>query len=65
MLHFWVDTKSMLGQSPGNTRHVKRLPCEDVPVLTEELDELAFLFAIKGGGDVGRGGIQIFEMNVH
>jgi hypothetical protein len=42
-LHRRVDMESMLGQLRGNTRHVRRLPCEYVPVLTEELDELAFL----------------------
>jgi len=41
-----VDVKRVLGKFPGNTRHVGRRPCEDVPVLTEELDERAFLFVI-------------------
>jgi hypothetical protein len=34
----------MLSEFPGYTYHVKWLPYEDVPVLTEELDERAFLF---------------------
>ena len=37
--YFWVDSQTMLSQSPGYTRHVRRFPCKDVPVLTEELDE--------------------------
>ena len=43
-------------QLPGYTWHVSGLPCKNVPVLTEELDELGFLFWIKGGGDVRWGG---------
>ena len=45
--HFWVDSQMVLSQSPGYTRHVSRLPCEDVPVLMEELDERFFLFAVE------------------
>ena len=39
----------MLGKFPRYSRHVLRGPCEDVPILTEELDELAFLFAAQSG----------------
>ena len=56
------DVKSMLGEFPRYARHVLWRPCEDVPVLTEELDELAFLFAAKAGSNYhelsGVGGIQ-------
>ena len=45
--HFWIDSQAMLGQSPGNTWHVRRFPCEDVLVLTEELDERFFLFGVE------------------
>jgi hypothetical protein len=34
----------MLGEFLGYTSHVRGLPCEDVPVLMEELDERVFLF---------------------
>jgi hypothetical protein len=34
----------MLGEFPGYAGHVRWLPHKDVPVLTEELDERAFLF---------------------
>src|SRR4051812_35893329 len=37
--------KLVLGVFPRYTRHVLWGPCKDVPVLMEELDELAFLFA--------------------
>ena len=37
----------MLSQPPGNPRHVRRLPCEDVSFLTEELDERFFLFGVE------------------
>ena len=46
----------MLGKFPRYTFHVGRLPGKDVPVLTEELDERAFLFGIQvcpDGGDLG------------
>ena len=46
-LHFWVDSQTVLSQSPGYTWHVGRFPCEDVPVLMEELDERFFLFAVE------------------
>jgi hypothetical protein len=34
----------VLSEFPRHSRHVRRLPCKDVPILMEELDELAFLF---------------------
>jgi hypothetical protein len=37
----------VLGEIRRNARHVLWRPCKDVPVLTEEIDELAFLFAVK------------------
>ena len=37
----------MLGEFHRDTRHVLGGPCEDVAILTEEIDELAFLFAVK------------------
>ena len=38
------DVEMVLDEFPRYTRHVLWRPCKDVPVLTEELDELAFLF---------------------
>jgi hypothetical protein len=46
----------VLGKFPRYTCHVIWLPCEDVPVLTEELDERAFLFGgqiCPNGGGLG------------
>ena len=37
----------VLGEILRNTRHVLWGPCKDVPILTEEIDELAFLFAVE------------------
>ena len=37
----------MLGEFRRDTRHVLGGPCEDVAILTEEIDELAFLFAVE------------------
>jgi hypothetical protein len=37
----------VLNQLPRNSRHVSRLPCEDVPIFLEEFDECEFLFRIQ------------------
>jgi hypothetical protein len=37
----------VLNQFPRNSRHVSRLPCEDVPIILEEFDEREFLFGIQ------------------
>jgi hypothetical protein len=37
----------MLNQFPRNSKHVNRLPCEDVPIFVEEFDECEFLFGIQ------------------
>ena len=42
----WINIESVLSEFPRDTRHVRRFPCKDVPVLTDELDERAFLFRI-------------------
>ena len=54
----------MLSQSPGNTWHVSGLPCKNVPVLTEELDERFFLFRVECCGDMGRSRIGVGRVNV-
>ena len=46
-----IHIKSVLSEFPRYTRHVKRFPCKDVPILTDELDERAFLFGIQVGTD--------------
>jgi hypothetical protein len=43
-----VQMKFVLKQFPRNSRHVSRLPCEDVPIFLEEYDERKFLFGIQG-----------------
>ena len=50
-LKFWINIKSVLSEFSRYTRHVRRFPCEDVPVLTDELDERAFLFQIQVNAD--------------
>jgi hypothetical protein len=45
-LGLWVQMQFMLNQFPRNSRHVSRLPCEDVPIFLEEFDEREFLFGI-------------------
>src|SRR3954468_4529741 len=39
--------KGVLGEFPWDTWHVFGAPCENVPILTEEIDERAFLFAVQ------------------
>ena len=42
-----INIKSVLSEFPRYTWHVRRLPCKNVPVLTDELDECAFLFWVQ------------------
>jgi hypothetical protein len=42
-----VQMQFMLNQFPRSSRHVSRLPCEDVPIFLEEFDEREFLFGIQ------------------
>ena len=60
-----IHMQSVLSQLPGYTWHVRGFPCKDVPVLTEELDERFFLFAVEGGGDVGRRCVGVGGVDVH
>ena len=46
-----INIKSVLSEFPRYTWLVRRLPCKDVPVLTNELDERAFLFQIQVSAD--------------
>jgi hypothetical protein len=41
----------MLGQLSRDSQHVRRLPCEHIPIVLQELDERAFLFVIEAGAD--------------
>jgi hypothetical protein len=43
-----IQMKFVLNQFSRNSRHVSRLPCEDVPIFLEEIDEREFLFGIQG-----------------
>jgi hypothetical protein len=37
----------MLNQFPRNSRHVSRLPYEDIPIFLEEFDKHEFLFGVQ------------------
>ena len=50
-LKFRINIESVLSEFSRYTRHVRRFPCKDVPVLMDELDERAFLFWIQIGTD--------------
>ena len=44
----------MLGDVPWYARHVRWLPCEDITIGAQEVDELAFLFGRELGPDPHR-----------
>ena len=50
-LKFRINTESVLSEFSRYTWHVRRFPREDVPILTDELDERAFLCWIQIGTD--------------
>ena len=50
-LKFWINIESVLSEFSRYTWHVRRFPCKNVPILTDELDERAFLFRIQIGTD--------------
>ena len=49
-----MDLQGMLGDLPRNARHIRGLPCKDVFVITEEVNECAFLFGGEHGTDAYR-----------
>ena len=46
-----LNIEIVLSEFPRYTWQVRRFPCKDVPILTDELDERAFLFWIQIGTD--------------
>ena len=60
-----IDAQTVLSQFSGYTRHVRVFPCKDVPVLTEELDELFFLFGVECCVDMSRSSIGIGRVDVN
>jgi hypothetical protein len=47
----------MPNQFPRNSRHVSRLPCEDIPIFLEEFHKREFVFGIQTvayGSNLGR-----------
>ena len=63
--YFWVDSQTVLSQSLGYTLHVRGFPCEDIPVLTEELDERFFLFGVECCRDMSRSNTGVGRVNVN
>jgi hypothetical protein len=49
-----IDLQFVLDQFSRDSRHIRRLPCEYVLVILQELDECAFLFVVQAGADDGR-----------
>ena len=46
MFHLRIHIKVVLSEFSQYTQHIRRLPCKDVLILTDELDDCAFLFGI-------------------
>jgi hypothetical protein len=46
-----VHFEFVFGQFSQDSRHVRRLPCEHVPIVLQELDKRAFLFVVEVGAD--------------
>jgi hypothetical protein len=45
-LIFRINIEGVLSEFSRYTRHVRRFPCKNVPILMDELDERDFLFGI-------------------
>ena len=61
-----ADVKFVLGVLPQDTGHVLGGPYEDIPILTEEVDELAFLFAVEAGAyDNVLAATGVFKVELH
>ena len=61
-----ADVKFVLGVLPRDTRHVLGGPCEDIPILMEEVDELAILFAVEAGAyDNVLAAAGVFQVELH
>jgi hypothetical protein len=48
-----IGLQFVLGQFYWDSRHIRRLPCEYVSVILQELNERAFLFVVQAGADDG------------
>jgi hypothetical protein len=46
-----IHLELVLGQLSLDSRHVHKLPCEQVSVILQKLDERAFLFVDEAGAD--------------
>jgi sulfopyruvate decarboxylase TPP-binding subunit len=46
------DVEGVLGDFPGDARHLCQAPCKDVLDVSEKVDELAFLFGVQIGPDL-------------
>ena len=59
-----INIESVLSEFSRYTWHVRGLPCENVLILTDELDERTFLFRIQVGTDAELlGRIARYEVN--
>ena len=58
----------MLGDLPPDSYHIGQFPCEDVPILEQEIGELALLLvgktATDSNGFVGIFGVDLYRLGV-
>jgi hypothetical protein len=54
----------MLGDLPGDARHVCRTPCKYVLTAAEEVDKLAFLFEVHVSPRLDGLG-RVFDIDLH
>jgi len=68
LLHWFgtrVDIEVVLGEFSWYSGHVRGLPCEDIHVFTQELDERAFLFRVQAGTDGNLlGGVSFLQVHL-
>jgi hypothetical protein len=48
-----IHFRFVLGQFSRDSQHVRRLPCEYIPIILQEPNERAFLFVVEVGADDG------------
>jgi hypothetical protein len=46
-LGLWLSMQFVLNHFPRISKHVNRVPCEDIRIFLEEIDEHEFLFGIQ------------------
>jgi hypothetical protein len=59
-----LDIEGVLGDLPGDTRHFCQTPHKYVLVVSEDVDELTFLFRVQAGPDLDGLG-RVFRVDLY